>query len=317
MLGLMSRTKMYHGERVSSPWASYQLQTHDEFKKRIRRGRPEIPRLSALFCVVKMGQRDDGDEEATMRFNICWLVLLFVLGGVNASLAVNSFTTKSVEYPSGHGMVRGFLAAPGTAGKHPGIVVIHEWWGLVPWVKEQTVRLAGQGYVALAVDLYRGESTTNPSQARQLMRILPEGRGLQDLEAAYNYLASRPDVDRHKIGSIGWCMGGGWSLRLAEHEPLLAACVVNYGELPQSSAGIRAIHAPLLGNFGADDRGIPPQAVYAFERAVKADGNHINVKIYPGAGHAFENPNNKSGFRPAAAQDAWSRTIAFLNAELK
>ncbi|HTV54047.1 MAG TPA: dienelactone hydrolase family protein [Terriglobia bacterium] len=225
--------------------------------------------------------------------------------------------TQSVRYQSGTEIVRGFIAVPLSRGKHPAIVVIHEWWGLVPWVKEQTTRLAGQGYVALAVDLYRGESTTNPSHARQLARSLPAGRGLQDIEAAFNYLASRPDVDRHKIGSIGWCMGGGWSMRLAEHEPLLAACVVNYGELPRSSREVQAIHAAVLGNFGAEDRGIPPQAVYAFERAMKAHGEQINVKVYPGAGHAFENPNNKSGFRPAAAQDAWSRTLAFLNRELK
>ena len=252
-----------------------------------------------------------------MRFKVCGLVLLFLSGGVRLSVAVNLFSTQTVEYPSGRGMVKGFLAAPRTGGRHPAIVVIHEWWGLVPWVKEQAEKLAGQGYVALAVDLYRGKSTSDPSTAGELAHSLPPGRVPQDLDAAFNYLASRRDVDKNKIGSIGWCMGGGWSLQLAEHEPRLAACVVNYGALPKSSADLQAIHAPVLGNFGAEDHGIPPQAVHAFESAMKAAGKQVNVKIYAGAGHAFENPNNKRGYRSAATADAWRRTVTFLNEELQ
>jgi carboxymethylenebutenolidase len=252
-----------------------------------------------------------------MKLKAYLFVSLLLFGGVAEALGAIPVSTKTVEYRSGHSMVKGFIAVPRSGGKHPGIVVIHEWWGLVPWVKQQTEKLAGQGYVALAVDLYQGRSTANPSQARELMRSLSQGPALQDLEAAFNYLASRPDVEKSKIGSIGWCMGGGWSLRLAEHEPSLAACVVNYGELPRSSAEIQGIHAPVLGNFAAEDRGIPPQAVHAFENTMKAAGKQINVKIYAGAAHAFENPNNKKGFRPVAAHDAWRRTLLFLNAELK
>jgi carboxymethylenebutenolidase len=252
-----------------------------------------------------------------MRIKVCLLAcLLFLARGVG-SFGATPIHSETVEYQSGNQMVKAFLAAPQVRGKHPAIVVIHEWWGLVPWVRQQTEELAAQGYVALAVDLYHGQSTTNPAQARQLMQALSRKRALQDLNAAFNYLASRPDVEKNKIASIGWCMGGGWSLRLAEHQPKLAACVVNYGELPKNSAEIEAIHAPVLGNFGAEDRGIPPQAVRAFASAMKSDGKQINVKIYAGAGHAFENPNNKQGYRPEAAQDAWHRTLAFLNTELK
>jgi carboxymethylenebutenolidase len=252
-----------------------------------------------------------------MRFKACSLVLVLFLGGVDGARAANSFSTETVEYLSDHGMVKGFLAIPRTGGRHPAVVVIHEWWGLVPWVKEQTERLAAHGFVALAVDLYHGQSTTDPSQARQLMQSLPRKRALQDLDAAFNYLASRSDVEKNKIASIGWCMGGGWSLRLAEHQPKLAACVVNYGELPKNSAEIEAIHAPVLGNFGAEDHGIPPNAVRAFASVMKSDGRQINVKIYAGAGHAFENPNNRHGYRPEAAQDAWRRTLTFLKSELR
>ncbi len=221
--------------------------------------------------------------------------------------------TATVQYRSGTNTAEGFLALPRSSGKHPALVVIHEWWGLTPWVKEQAEKLATQGYVALAVDLYHGKVTTEPSQASALMRGLNRDGALQDLEGAFNYLASRPDVDSSEIGSIGWCMGGGWSLQLAMHEPELAACVVNYGELPRTPSEIQNIRAPVLGNFGAKDRGIPPQAVDAFAAAMKRAGKNINVKIYPGAGHAFENPDNKAGYRPVAARDAWQRTIAFLN----
>jgi carboxymethylenebutenolidase len=256
--------------------------------------------------------------EATVMRKTCLVACLACLAGLAVSFAAAaSVKTETIEYKTATETVKGYLAIPQGRGKHPGIVVIHEWWGLVPWVKQQTERLAANGYVALAVDLYHGQSTTEPSQARQLMQSLPGKRALDDLEGAFNYLASRSDVEKNKIGSIGWCMGGGWSLRLAEHEPKLAACVVNYGELPASSAQIQAIHAPVLGNFGADDHGIPPAAVHSFARAMKSDGKEINVKIYPGAGHAFENPNNKQGYRPEAAQDAWRRTLVFLNTDLK
>jgi carboxymethylenebutenolidase len=149
------------------------------------------------------------------------------------------------------------------------------------------------------------------------MRGLPDDRGLRDLEAAFAYLASRPDVDPARIGAIGWCMGGGWSIKLAIDQPKLAAVVVNYGGLPTDPANIAKIKAPVLGNFGADDQGIPPAAVKAFDSALKADGKTADIKIYDGAGHAFENPNNKQGYRPEAANDASQRITAFFAKYLK
>jgi carboxymethylenebutenolidase len=140
---------------------------------------------------------------------------------------------------------------------------------------------------------------------------------VRDLKAAFDYLAARPDVRHDKIGSVGWCMGGGYSLLLAVNESKLAACVVNYGSLPTDKDEIQRIHAPVLGVFGADDRSIPPSAVEAFEGAMKAAQKSIDVKVYDGAGHAFMNPNNKLGYREAAANDAWARTFAFLGRTLK
>ena len=220
--------------------------------------------------------------------------------------------TETIQFPSGSETITGYLALPAGAGRHPAMVVIQEWWGLNDWVKEQARKLADQGYVALAPDLYRGQVAADPGMAHELMRGMPQDRALRDLEAAFAYLAGRKDVEANKIGSVGWCMGGGLSLQLAVHEPKLAACVVNYGAPPTDPADISKIHAPILGNYGALDRGIPPGNVEAFEKAAKAAGKSIDAKIYDGAGHAFENPNNKDGYRPEAAADAWNRTVAFL-----
>lgn len=225
--------------------------------------------------------------------------------------------TETVSYKSGDETLTGFLALPESAGPHSAIVVIHEWWGLNDWVKEQAQKFAQQGYVALAVDLYRGKVAANPDEAHELMRGMPQDRAVRDLIAAFDYLASRVDVNKARIGSVGWCMGGGLSLQLAIHEPKLAACVVNYGAMPTDAADIQKIQAPVLGNFGAEDRGIPPDAVRAFEKAMKAAGKTIDVKIYDGAGHAFENPNNKQGFRQDAATDAWARMLGFFSKTLK
>jgi carboxymethylenebutenolidase len=225
--------------------------------------------------------------------------------------------TETVQFPNGTGTVSGYLAVPDKPGRYPAMVVIHEWWGLTDWVKEQTQKLAEQGYVALAVDLYRGKVTADPEVAHELMRGLPQDRAVSDLKAAFAYLVTRKDVDRDHIGSIGWCMGGGFSLQLAIHEPHLAACVVNYGALPTDPNDLQQIYAPILGSFGADDRGITPADVGAFEKSMKGINRRIDVKVYDGAGHGFENSTNTNGYRPEAAADAWARTIAFLGKAMK
>ena len=243
------------------------------------------------------------------------VAMIVAFGLIAAALAVRAQTpkTQTVEFPSGKETVGGFLAVPEKPGTYPGLVVIHEWWGLNDWVKEETEKLADQGYVALAVDLYRGKSATDPGEAHELMRGLPQDRAIRDMEAAFEYLATRKDVKPGRIGSIGWCMGGGLSLQLAIHQPRLAACVVNYGSLPTDPNDLQQIIAPILGNFGADDKGITPADVQAFEKTMRGLNRRIDVKIYPGAGHAFENPNNTTGYRPEAAADAWKRTLAFLH----
>jgi carboxymethylenebutenolidase len=234
-------------------------------------------------------------------------------------VAVTAFAAngKTVSYKSGDETVHGVLYTPRGKGPFPALVVIHEYWGLVPWVKEQAAKLSDQGYVTLAVDLYRGKATDSPEVAHELMRGLPEDRANRDLLAAVQYLKSLKKVNPAKIGSIGWCMGGGYSLDLAIADPGLAADVINYGHLATDPARLQQIHAPILGLFGAQDKGIPPADVRKFEQDLKQMGKKIDVTIYPDAGHAFQNPGNKTGYRAADAADAWNRTVEFLAATLK
>jgi carboxymethylenebutenolidase len=135
---------------------------------------------------------------------------------------------------------------------------------------------------------------------------------MADLKAGFKYLAARKDVDAKRIGVIGWCMGGGYALMLATAEPRLAAGVVNYGHLMTDPKTIAKIKVPLLGNFGAADRGIPAADVREFESKLHKAGKTADFKIYEGAGHAFMNPNNAGGYVAAAASDAWQRIDRFF-----
>ncbi len=225
--------------------------------------------------------------------------------------------TETVQFPSGTDTITGFLAVPDKPGVYPGVIAIHEWWGLNDWVKEQAEKLAAQGYVVLAVDLYRGKVATDAAEAHELMRGLPQDRAIKDLNAAFAYLGARKDVKQNRVAAIGWCMGGGLALQLAIHQPRLSATVVNYGALPTDPNDLQQIVGPILGNFGAEDRGITPADVKAFEASMKKINRYVDLKIYPGAGHAFENPNNATGYRPEAAADAWARTLAFLHKGLQ
>jgi carboxymethylenebutenolidase len=194
--------------------------------------------------------------------------------------------------------------------------VFHEWWGLNDWVKEQASDFASHGYVVLAVDLYRGQVATDTDTAHQLMRGLPQDRGIRDLKAAETYLSSRKDVDPHRIGAIGWCMGGGYALDFAVADPNLKAVVANYGPPPTDPDSLKQIRAAILGNYGGLDKGILPADVESFGAEMKKLGKSADLKIYPDAGHAFENPNNKAGYRPQDTADAKSRYLRFFAREL-
>ncbi len=242
-----------------------------------------------------------------------------LLLALTLALSALSFAAdaKSVSYSSGDETVAGTLYTPAGKGPFPALIVIHEWWGLNDWVKEQASKFAGQGYVALAVDLYRGKVATTPDLAHELMRGVPEDRASRDLRAAFDFLAAQPNVKKDRIGSIGWGMGGGYSLNVSVLEPTLAAAVINYGHLATDPAEMKKINAPIFGIFDGQDRGITPEDVKKFQQALTQLGKKVEIKIYPDAGHAFENPHNQQGYRPEDAADAWKRTLDFLASTLK
>jgi carboxymethylenebutenolidase len=250
-------------------------------------------------------------------FRVALAIAALSLLAAMVTVRADAPRTETVQFPGGTETVSGFLAMPEKPGRYPALVVVHEWWGLTDWVKDQAQKLAEQGYIALAVDLYKGQVTTDPEVAHELMRGLPQDRAVSDLKAGFAYLATRKDVDRDHIGSIGWCMGGGDALQLAIHEPHLAACVVNYGALPTDPNDIQQIFAPVLGSFGANDRGITPTDVQGFEKTMRGMNRRIDVKIYDGAGHGFENSTNTAGYRPDAAADAWESTHAIHGKTMK
>jgi len=243
--------------------------------------------------------------------------LLLVVTTLIIASSAFSAESKTVSYKSGDETVSGVLYTPPGKGPFPALIVIHEWWGLNDWVKDEASKLADQGYAALAVDLYRGKVAKTADEAHEIMRGVPEDRAKRDLHAAFEYLASQPNLKKDRIGAIGWCMGGGYSLDVALQEPTLAADVINYGHLATDPDALKKINAPILGLFGAQDRGITPDDVHKFAGALDRMGKKIDVKIYDDAGHAFENPNNKDGYRAADAADAWQRTVEFLSANLK
>jgi carboxymethylenebutenolidase len=224
--------------------------------------------------------------------------------------------TEIVEYPSGSETVRGFLALPGMPGRHAAILVIYGDAGLNEWVQEQAQKFTAQGYVALAVDLYRGRVAADDEEAHELARGLPDDRALRDVEAAFTYLAARKDVLSARIGVIGWQSGGWFALQLAIHQPKLAACAVSDTALPTDSGDLARIRAQILGNFGADQRGISANQIEPFRSALRSQGVQADVKIYPGAGGDFENPADKNRYRPEAAADAWTRDLAFFSKNL-
>ena len=243
--------------------------------------------------------------------------LVLALALLLASSFALAADSKPVSYKSGDETVQGILYTPAGNGPFPALIVIHEWWGLNDWVKDQASKLADQGYVTLAIDLYRGKVATTPDMAHEIMRGVPEDRAKRDLHAAFEFLASQPNVKKGRIGSIGWCMGGGYSLDVALQEPTLAATVINYGHLATDTDALKKINAPILGFFGGQDHGITPADVNKFKATMDQLGKKVEIKIYDDAGHAFENPNNKDGYRAADAADAWKRTVDFLAATLK
>lgn len=208
-----------------------------------------------------------------------------------------------------------YVAWPEGAGPFPVVLVIQEWWGVNDWLKAQTRRIAGKGYVAIAVDLYRGLVAADADTAHQLMRGLDPDRGVGYLRAAFEWTRAQPWARKDRIGAIGWCMGGGYAADLAVAEPRLRAAVINYGRLPTDAKKIKRIKCPLLGNFGGRDKGIPLTDARAFKATLEKSGGRMELHEWPNAGHAFMNETN-SNHSVADALNAWFYIDQFLSMQL-
>jgi carboxymethylenebutenolidase len=269
-----------------------------------------------IFCDIRVVCPQETPMKPNAMTRALLLLPVLVLSLPFAGASTNPANMRAVTFPSGSDAGQGFVYMPGGGGRHAAVIIIQEWWGVNDWVKEQAQHFANEGYVALAVDLYRGKVATDSEMAHELMRGLPQDRGVRDLTSAVAWLEHQPDVDPHRIGAIGWCMGGGYAAQLAIADPGLKAVVINYGSLPTDKAALGQIQAKVLGNFGGQDRGITPDDVHDFANAMQSLGKSVDVKIYPDAGHAFENPTNTEGYRPTDAADAQKRSHDFLGEQL-
>ncbi len=227
-------------------------------------------------------------------------------------------TAERLAYAEvGDELVYGYFAFPSDMIEPlPAVIMIHEWWGLNDNIRSMAERLAGEGYIVLAVDLFGGKVATTPETARQLMMRAVEKRGAltSNMEQAYAFVTQTAGAPR--VASLGWCFGGGWSLNTALLFPEdLDAAVIYYGQVTDDESRLSPLQVPLLGLFGAEDRGVRLESVQAFEAALERLGKEYEIHVYEGAGHAFANPSG-TNFNAEYAEDAWKRTLGFLGVHL-
>jgi carboxymethylenebutenolidase len=225
---------------------------------------------------------------------------------------------QNVTFPSNGGTAHGYLALP-ESGVGPGVVVIQEWWGLTSHIADVTNRLAAEGFVALAPDLYGGSTTHDAEEAGELMQQLPVDRAATDLGGAVDYLLDHDAVVGRKVGAVGFCMGGGFVLVLAAQQgEKIGAAVPFYGVLGEDYPSFENLSAPMLGHFGEQDTMAPPDAVKALADRIEAEsGRRPDFRLYP-AGHAFFNEENHLGtYDPEQATIAWNETLNFLRSTLR
>ena len=219
---------------------------------------------------------------------------------------------RMVTFSSAAGPAEGFLARPGQG--RPGVIVVQEWWGLVPHVKDVAGRLAAQGYLALAPDLYHGRSTVEAEEASHLMSGLDWSRAVDEIAGAVRYLRDVEGVDR--VGIAGFCMGGALTV-LAATLPGVDAYVAFYGFPPAPAETLGTITAPGLIFFGEDENFFSVPDAQAFAARQRAAGRGAEVIVYPAAGHAFFDNDRPEVFRPDPANDAWRRTLAHFGRHLR
>jgi carboxymethylenebutenolidase len=220
-----------------------------------------------------------------------------------------------VTFPSNGGTTEGYLAIP-QSGSGPGVIVLQEWWGLVPHIEDVCDRFAAEGFTALAPDLYHGETTTSPDDAGKLMMALNIAQTEKDLAGAVQFLVNHEAAAGDRVGVVGFCMGGQLSLFAATKNPSIGACVVYYGIHPEVKPDLASLKAPVMGFFAENDAMVPPAAVEDLRRRIEAAGGSADFTVYPGTDHAFFNDTRTEVHDPAAAGDSWKRMLAFYRTNL-
>lgn len=220
-----------------------------------------------------------------------------------------------VTFPSNGGAAEGYLAIP-ESGSGPGVIVLQEWWGLVPHIEDVCRRFAAEGFTALAPDLYHGKTTTSPDDAGKLMMALNIDQTEVDLRAAVQYLLNHEAATGDRLGSVGFCMGGQLSLFAACKNPAIGACVVYYGVHPAVKPPLAELQAPVLGFFAEKDGFVTPDVVRDLEDRLRAAGKTTDFHIYPGVEHAFFNDTRAEVYDESAARDSWHRMLAFYRENL-
>jgi carboxymethylenebutenolidase len=224
---------------------------------------------------------------------------------------MTTISGKMVSFVSAEGETPGYLARPSRDGSYPGVVVIQEWCGLVPHIKEVVERFAGEGFVALAPDLYHGQIAEEPDEARKLAMALERDQAVAEIQAAVVYLTTLGDVSPKRIGVVGWCMGGGLALSAATESESIGAAVCFYGR-PLSPADTAILQVPTLGLYASEDHGISMGDVESFERELRQNDVPHEIHVYPEAHHAFFN-DTRPVYDVQAATNAWKRTLAWFN----
>ncbi|OIO54787.1 hypothetical protein AUJ46_02255 [Candidatus Peregrinibacteria bacterium CG1_02_54_53] len=216
--------------------------------------------------------------------------------------------TEVVDY----GPTRGYLALPEGDGPHPALILIHEFWGLNDNIRWYAEEFAKQGYAALAVDLYEGESTQDAARARELAGAVRANvdPAFANLRAAVDYLRSRSDVDSNRLASVGWCFGGGWSYQMAKNDLGVRTSVMYYGQFAPED-DLSMMKALIIGHFGEEDQGIPVDDVKAFRARLKTLNGDHQIFIYENVGHGFARE-----LETESARTAWQRTLEFLGTYL-
>lgn len=282
--------------------------------------------IAALFfCGALLGACGDrsGDDKAAGRANADAMAKEHARDTTAASAGAEiapgrAVISENMPYAElGDELVYGYFVAPADMFEPlPAVIMIHEWWGLNDNIRAMADRLAAEGYIVLAVDLYGGETAATPAEARNLMLSVVEDpdSANNNIRDAYKFVSETAGAPR--VGSLGWCFGGNWSLNTAQLFPdELDASVIYYGQVTDDEDKLRPISSPILGLFAAEDKGIKLASVESFGEALERLRKEHEIHVYPGVGHAFANPTGNN-YDAVAANDAWERTLKFLNAHL-